>query len=206
MHDVFLSLSHPSTVNAVDGNSFNEANEGCRNHKNEKRLGLGCTGAVGPAGAAGLVGPTGPAGLVGPSGLAGPMGPINAPFAVPVDSGESLSFNYTLGVTLGDIGSTATPFVVMPDGRVLEGGAQVTVLGLNPVSSVVILDPQFGRYTVGVRFDNGVTAIGGNLVMTAGASCTAPVTTIFFNNGLVSGLSNNSQTAGHYTYGSPLVL
>lgn len=138
----------------------------------------------------------------GPTGDPGATGATGAAFAFPADIGQSLTFNFVLTVTAGDVSTTVTPFVSLPDGTVIEGGAQAVVIGVNTLTPIVITDPLFGTYTSGVQVVSGFVALGATLLETVVASRDGSTTLIANTTPVVATAANESQTTVDFVYGA----
>lgn len=156
----------------------------------------GDPGAAGAAGAAGVAGAPGAPGAVGPAGPAGTF---------PVDTGETLTFNQNLNVTAG-LGVIVTPFVSQPDGTVLLGPS-VTITALGPITfdPIVIVNPQFGTYTVGVQADTNPTNLTATLDASVDATRDGSATIFISGLPVVVPLARFGQVSADFTYGSPPV-
>jgi hypothetical protein len=163
------------------------------------------TGAAvsnGKRGSHGHIGATGPSGATGAISAVGATGPTGPAGAFPVDTGETLTFDSGLTVSAGAAGSTAIGFVSLPDGTVLETAAVTPlVIGLNTIPTIVVTDPEFGTYTVGVQVTSGVVAVNGTLTDTVTSSRDG-VTTIAQAIPAVGIISAQTQTSADFTYGT----
>lgn len=94
-----------------------------------------------------------------------------------------LTFNLQFDITAVTGTPLFTPYVVLPDGRIVEGATQaISVIG--PISfPIVIADAQPGAYVIGVRGDvsgsvaDSFTASPGVLAITSNKSNTAGIFT-----------------------------
>jgi len=203
-----LTLSLPmvglsaSTIDRID--QVTEEPKGSHHRHHEER---GETGKEGERGKKGEKGERGERGHRGERGARGATGATGAAFAFPADIGQSLVFAYTFNVAEGDVGTTITPFVVRPDGVVVVGTPQ-TPLVAGPINfSIVVSDPPFGGYQVGVQTINGgVLALTSTLIETVTASRDGSITTLVTPNlGLALGVGAESQISANFAYGPTIV-
>lgn len=176
--------------------------------------------AIGPQGAPGPAGPQGPSGSDGATGPTGPTGATGTDPFIPDDGQEltftptslALTFTLSVGTTLS---GTITPFVVTPDGSVIEGTqtnanllvspATITTFGLIPS----ITDPVFGDYQVGIQFLNttvgvNITSLTANLEAQVVASADSSTTVVIeSDNGATAAVSSGQQfhVIADYAYG-----
>lgn len=163
----------------------------------------GTPGATGPTGAQGITGPAGAAGAAGAQGATGPTGPA-ANF--PVDTGQTLTFNTDLDTTSDITGTSATPFVTLPDGVVLEGPTiSPLAAGTNTFAPIIVSPPEFGSYTVGVQITSGTTALAATITTTGTASRDGSITTILNGATATTVAGDQAQTAATFVYGAPPV-
>lgn len=135
--------------------------------------------------------PTGPSGPTGPAGVSGTF---------PVDAGESLTFNGTLTVLIGD-GNTVTPFVSLPDGTVVLG-TPVIANGVTALPPINISPPEFGEYAYGFQVSGAVFPFSvtflGNVNATRDGSSTVVASATLVP-------SNEGQLSVNFVYGPPNV-
>jgi hypothetical protein len=122
------------------------------------------------------VGPQGPA---GPIGLQGPTGPAGAganPFIA--DIGQTLTFDFTLPVTVGLIGDTVTAFITEPNGTTITGPTQTITLVGFAIPSITVANPIFGNYQAGVIVGAATATINTSVTTTATESRNGTVTAL----------------------------
>ena len=107
-----------------------------------------------------------------------------------------------MSVTIGELGSTIIAYVLTPDGIIYISPSQPVVAGTNTLSPIIVTNPLFGNYNYGIQASNGLTVLGGNIVLSVYATRDA-TDTITYNGPIIIGQTNNqTQTSSSFAYGS----
>ncbi len=209
---LITTLLFAGAIGAAAGYAASDSN-GKRGHKGD----TGDTGATGPQGPAGPAGATSSSSSSSSSSSGGNCGSCNDCCLTPeeqaaqdllpfvADIGETLTFDVNLlldGEATG-AGTTIIPFVSTPDGLVVEGIAYQNAVITEQTRTIIITDPVYGTYHVGIQAFND-DAISFNIDFADAdvtASSDGSVTVAPITDFAVIGLSQQVQLSGEFTYG-----